>query len=1607
MVARWVRLFLVCCLWLGMVLQAVPAQAQSQPAPVLVDRAGGDDHQIEVTLSVDRAPGVGEVATLVMTATPALDAANLVVEWFVPEGAELLGGPAVEAVGAVSAAQSVSQSRQMRFPIAGVYKVMAQAKYSVGSALHFSALGVLFFSVNAEGASTVSTIDPNARDFDRTIETEVLPGVTTAAMRAPNGDPCFYISGRITRWDKPPTTMPGYAANVEVPLRHVSIVVREEDDFFDDSYGGGTTNANGEFNFSFCDDDGLFDDELEIYIRVHAEIDFNGSDVVSVEDDGIIDDRWEFNSEVKQSEGGALIFNLRMKDNEQSAIMNIADAVFDAWTVWNNSGGAKGDDAIFDGEAEVHYEPGDGVENSYYSGYFLFGGNVFNYDDISIADEASDPDPWDDSVIIHEWGHMADDYYGCDDNGGGDHFVNQLAEDLELAWGEGYPDYYQAAVRAITNQPNPAWYLDVNGAGNAGIAVDLENYDQNFGANLLSEFNEMAIAAMLWDLHDNNNDARTPGPPAGGPFDSVAHGHAMIQEVYTDPFFESNGDWFDDTCTSFVYLWSWLKLGKPTDSATAEAVTKNNGRTNPFFGATSFAAMTTALAGDAMQGNTAILATANNGNPNEIDHRWWKRLTFVVDNSASMAEFNKFGAVKTVMKETVNDALLAEPKGVEIKVQTFNNDSALNQTVIEGQFRTEGIYPFVDQMATVGTADPGCLGTIDALGALQRGAAGQTRGQVWLYTDTDTYYGAGQGLIRSQLNQAQMRASVALLGGCATSGRLASNIGGEEEDYLQLAADASQSSGIVPYLLTALGTGGQFLYVNSDQLGDAADILRAQLANSAGAGKWSDYVSDVFTYRWDRLEPREYLWIGGLGGGVQLYEDGYVTVDLPGDFPFWESNTSEVEVYQDGYIWMNPCHDTPQLPFCINGFEQYTNILKKDLVWDYIPFPPRAAAQAATTDEPQEITQVYGPQVWVYYGNYQEWYVISTEGVGYYSGNGTAPRAYQVWLNMQTGEVRYLYNQINNEDSGGALISVRENGLFGGSGSEVVVSNQDLAGAVNGGGYKFTPAPPVETRTYAVKADSLIERIGFLQTGYSGAFLPMVVTDPNNVAVTCGSGGVTCYTVDHLAGDRMVQYIEVPNSGPGTWHATIDAASSQATFTFNALAASDVSADSTSLRLRPSIGASPFALRLGRATDDNMLTGWFQSPNGQRFGGEFTLYDDGAHGDGRAGDGRFGLPDLTAPGKGIGYLWVKGIVGGEEIVRSDPVPFNFQPLKVTALTKEVSNDNEAVTLYFQVDNLDGRDVCVNAELTLPAGWGADWDFDEISCQGIAAGGSQTWALTVTPNWPDAASGTTAELGVAFVEAGEGSIQASDTVTFVRRRAPAVVEFDGRAELFEIRPDSTIAVPLLVRASDAQGYPVADGTLVEVIVSGGTIAPVAAASVAAVSDQATIELINGRAELSFTPPNTVGDVTATVQLGGLSDTITLHIVEAAADSIDLVATPTQIYDQVTSSELVVTVKDTFENPVANALVRLVVSDDDGTQGTINGSEAISGTTDSNGQFTATFVKTSAAVGTTWVRAELLLNEGGTLAVKQEDEEQLLLDPNAALVEDLRLPMITNR
>ncbi len=98
----------------------------------------------------------------------------------------------------------------------------------------------------------------------------------------------------------------------------------------------------------------------------------------------------------------------------------------------------------------------------------------------------SDTDHFDDSVILHEYGHFLEDTYGHSESPGGSHNGNFII-DARLAWSEGWANFFQSAVLTgadafdnsalesrLPTDKRYQYYVDTygyKGSGNAGVAI--------------------------------------------------------------------------------------------------------------------------------------------------------------------------------------------------------------------------------------------------------------------------------------------------------------------------------------------------------------------------------------------------------------------------------------------------------------------------------------------------------------------------------------------------------------------------------------------------------------------------------------------------------------------------------------------------------------------------------------------------------------------------------------------------------------------------------------------------------------------------------------------------------------------------------------------------------------------------------------------------------------------------------------------------------------------------------------------------------------------------------------------------------------------------------
>ncbi len=154
--------------------------------------------------------------------------------------------------------------------------------------------------------------------------------------------------------------------------------------------------------------------------------------------------------------------------------------------------------------------------------------------------DSSDCDHFDNSIILHEYGHFIEASYSASDSPGGRHAPNEVI-DPRLAWSEGFANFFQAAVTG------KAVYRDTEGNVSCGTGCTQAFHDEDLEtveayddpATMAAgegNFREFAISRLLWDAIDPHPVSGEGG--AGDPrndlaFETVQSPFAEVWTVFT------------------------------------------------------------------------------------------------------------------------------------------------------------------------------------------------------------------------------------------------------------------------------------------------------------------------------------------------------------------------------------------------------------------------------------------------------------------------------------------------------------------------------------------------------------------------------------------------------------------------------------------------------------------------------------------------------------------------------------------------------------------------------------------------------------------------------------------------------------------------------------------------------------------------------------------------------------------------------------------------------------------------------------------------------------------------------------------------------------------
>jgi hypothetical protein len=1442
---------------LVLLLGLVGIEGASQPAE-------RDDMRgpIDVVLSWEGQPGLHSTLTLTARVTPQIDADRLTLHWVLPAGVTL-DGAALEDLGPAAAGQSFTRQRQVTFEQAGEFKLAVGAQMAmVSPEARWGASDVLYVSIAPEARSTISRQGPRLASTEEHIQAEV----TYSPAVHPDGG--YDVYGRFMYWDIPISATAGALTPTLVPARQVLIKVMEYDPIWDDYEGSTRTDDDGYFSFHISNnDDGLFGGDKETYLKIYP----NTPGAYVTDRSGIDED---YVVVTNDHSGGSDINFGTLWPNSFSPMFNIADVALDGYRyAMQYRSSVK--------KVQVQYEPGYGEDGSFWSRY---------WEEIAIADAGGD-DAYDDTVILHEYGHFLAQNYSCDESEGGDHNAYKHYSE-ELAYSEGWANYFSSAVRDNSR------YLDWNYDTNTWSAnLDWETW------NVTGKTNEGAVAAAMWDIHD----------PANETHDRLEAGGDEIWDVFDDYMEVQPGVGFYWECSIDMFFFQWGYAGYGSDSDVAAifgqyAISNTIGSAAAWYGS---------HAGEIAAEAAAAPPFGTNSSGTQAlfeDETPWEGVLFLVDATQSMDM--EIDAIKTVIQDRVT-SMEAEPEAVQFIVETFNDTDA--NTLVVDDFWPDIVNPAVAGI-TVGGGGDVAEDTMEALG---RGTHFRHGYNAWLFTDAPPHepqrgkQEAGQGITSltdwvgstvAMLQRRKVTPYIFIFGDCADE-----NLGAEPSKAPGV--DSFQQC-IETYLASAEGTGGQFMFLDTSEVADATEIVRALMTDNAMAGRFSHSVSSSnWQYEWDDVE---YDWFDASFGTFYQIGDTPVQVPLPWFFTYYGQTYNTLYVGRPGYVSFanstavdaNTAIPTAALPN--NAVYAF---------WDALDSRPNLGA--AGGDATMGVYTYYdAPDRFVieYYDNYH----TDNPTTGY--------ETFQIVLRRNYGDDEILFQYEEVFDDSSATIGV-ENA----NGTVATQVAFDEAGFLYPGrALQFTPVPP-GPRDHEVLVDSTMASVSFFLNGYKGT-VNMTVYRPGGTPVNPNDPDVTYIDVS------QARYYRIDNPAAGTYTATV---SGDGTYYFASSSESTLDADVVGDHTL-TMGPTTILLDLGIPLTVQPTFGLVD-----RRGvlvDTLMLYDDGAHGDGLAGDGLYG-GSYTPAMPGSFYLQVEGQTpAGEPFRRLDLVPLTFQRLQMWI------GDVEPDTRFAQPGGLEQYTFVIQnwsnftytLDLYLDSTQG--WAVTSFYTRTIPAG---AWRIVPVTVWvPAGANGLVDETTLSVYGAGMAADYVATTI--VRGPVADVAVEAQPPEIYTTGYTSTI----IAYVEDDQHWAVADGTEVLFETSLGTIAPVTATTVDGV---ATATLASGA-----TPGTAIVRATAD---SAASDTVRVEVISPRATTLTLsVADSTLLPNGISTTVVTAHVYDEYGQPARNGtLVVFGVEGDEMIMGTVEGVEVYTATTTSGVASVTYQVGTVAGLAT--VRAEI--------------------------------------
>jgi len=275
------------------------------------------------------------------------------------------------------------------------------------------------------------------------------------------------------------------------PIRYATVEIWNENISGGSVLTSTSTNSTGYFSTEISE----FTKEDIIFVQLKSE---TTACMVTTHNDSVYVTIAPANYNISE---GSLYIGSWLVPNSQSGAFHIMDVIIDSFEFIDTYDTPPS-------QVQVKWEDGNDTGGSYYENGI-----------ITIDGSPSEPDEWDVSVVAHEYGHFIYEEYSHYSIPTGTHSWNGHVTP-ELAWSEGWANFFQSAIKHYWGYPNPELYEETSWSRN----LETSWHDPLTGP---WDDSESSIGGILLDIYDSPND----GQYLDGKGDNIHESFAEIWDV--------------------------------------------------------------------------------------------------------------------------------------------------------------------------------------------------------------------------------------------------------------------------------------------------------------------------------------------------------------------------------------------------------------------------------------------------------------------------------------------------------------------------------------------------------------------------------------------------------------------------------------------------------------------------------------------------------------------------------------------------------------------------------------------------------------------------------------------------------------------------------------------------------------------------------------------------------------------------------------------------------------------------------------------------------------------------------------------------------------------